>query len=114
MTWIRETVPGEGTMAYDQHTWHVEIEEEDERPVIIIFRKYELAAQRDCTLCGRHFREGDVVEVIVPREMDLYFVDTQDGPWGYRGHTSRWLQENAQEIKDSRTGEILYCRKKEK
>lgn len=99
-------------MLYDQHTWHIEVEVEDDRPKIVIYRKYEIAARKDCILCGQKFSKGDMIEVILPRELDLYFVECQDGPWGYNEHTSRWLLENSFRITELKEGKVLY--KKEK
>lgn len=96
-------------MPYEQSTWHVEVEEdEDDRKKIVIYRKYELIARSDCSLCGRAFRKGDLIEIITPREIDLFYREPQGGPWGTVGQPSKWIQENAIQITDLRDNSILH------
>jgi len=84
------------------------IEIVDDETGEVLGRKYEFTAQKASVLCSERFNAGDRIEVLFPARIDLEEVADREGPWLPGEFTSKWIKNNAIEIRELITGVTIH------
>lgn len=83
-----------------------DIELVDDQTNEIVARKYFLKSAKTSVLCSEHFIKDDVIEVLLPASIGIDEGKAEGGPWD--GCSSKWIKNNAIEIREIKTGVLIY------